>query len=106
MDKSRWVCILVVGLYAIVFLAFPLSDGEPVTGLDHPRSSSNRYVGGFLLFLGFVCVWWSGILGDALWMGHGAWNPQPSSAGVVKLLGWIFLIGAFIVHVILWRQMS
>jgi len=48
------------------------------------------------LLLGFVRIWWSDILGDALWMGRGAWNPKPSSGGAVVILGWNFLISAML----------
>ncbi len=39
-------------------------------------------------------------------MGRGAWNPQPSSAGAVQVLGWVFLVGAFVLHAVLWHRLA
>jgi len=85
----------------VVALVFPLSGDRPVAEPNDEGLSSVQFAGGLFLFLGFVCVWWSEILGDALWMERGAWNPIPSTSGVVRLLGWIFLIGAFVVQAVL-----
>ncbi len=98
MDRSRWGCLLVVVLYVVVAMVFPLSGDEPAAEPNDARLPNVQFAAGLLLTLGFVCVWWSEILGDALWMGHGAWNPIPSTSGVVRLLGWMFLIGAFMIH--------
>jgi hypothetical protein len=81
--------------------ALPLPGDEPATGSSEQGLSTGQSAGGLFLFLGFVCVWWSEILGDALWVGRGAWNPIPSTGGVVRLLGWIFLIGVFVVQAVL-----
>lgn len=104
MDRSRWICLLVVGLYVVVALVFPLSRDKPVAEPNDEGLSSVQFAAGVLLVLGFVCVWWSEILGDALWMGCKAWNPKPSSAGAVKVLGWMFLVGAFVLHAVFLRR--
>ena len=93
MNRSRWISLIVAALCVAVWL-FPQgrADGANEPGRD--GSGHVKGAGAVLLFLGFVCVWWSETLGDALWAGHGAWNPVPSSGGAVKLLGWIFLIAA------------
>lgn len=100
MDRSRWICLLVVGLYVAMVFALPSPGDKAMTRPSDERPVNIQFAGGLLLFLGFVCVWWSEMLGDALWMSRGAWNPIPSTSGVVRLLGWIFLIGAFVVHAI------
>jgi hypothetical protein len=98
MDLSRWISLIVVAAYVTVFIVAPLSKDDsgdyPVDG----RLFISQFGGGVLLLLGFVCVWWSEILGDALWTGRGAWNPKPSSGGGVRLLGWIFLMRAVVHH--------
>ncbi len=96
--------LLVVGLYVVMVFAFPLPGDEPATGSSEEGLSTGQFAGGVLLVLGFVCVWWSEILGDALWMGRGAWNPKPSSVGAVQVLGWMFLVGAFVLHAVLLRR--
>jgi hypothetical protein len=98
MDRSRWISLVVAITYLVVFILIPLSAGEMGGDTSGENTSTAQAVGGLLLFLGFVCVWWSETLGAALWVGHGAWNPQPSSSGAMKILGWIFLISAFGIH--------
>mgnify|MGYP005855507179 CR=1 FL=1 len=80
MDRSRWGCLLVVGLYVVVAMVLPLSGDEPAAEPNDARLPSGQFAAGLLLALGFVCVWWSEIQGDALWMGRGAWNPIPRRA--------------------------
>lgn len=106
MNRSRWICLVIVALYVVMVLKFPLPGDGPAAGSGDRESAIMRFADAFLLFLGFVCVWWSEILGDALWMGRGAWNPQPSSAGAVQVLGWVFLVGAFVLHAILWHRIA
>ncbi len=57
MSRSRWICLVVIALYVAVVLMYPLSAGEPVTGLENRESSILRFVDAFLVFLGFVCIW-------------------------------------------------
>jgi len=95
MNPSRWIALLVVGLYAAACLWLPAG----IDGPDQPRrqtSIAGKTLGLIPLVLGFVCVWWSEVLGDALWMGRGAWNPKPSSGGAVSILGWVFLTAAMV----------
>jgi len=106
MDRSRWISLGVVVLYLVVFVVAPLSQGTFGGEPGQERSFTTQYAGGVLLFLGFVSVWWSELLGDALWMGRGAWNPQPSSSGAMKAIGWIFLVLAFMVHPVLARWVT
>lgn len=98
MDLFRRISLVVLGAYVIIFVLVPLSKDAPGGNPPDGKLSISQFVGGFLLLLGFVCVWWAEVLGDALWMGRGAWNPQPSSGGAVRLLGWIFLVSAFLIH--------
>jgi hypothetical protein len=100
MSLSRSISLVVVAIYLIAFLLVPLSKDAVFGNPPDGKLFISQFAGGFLLLLGFVCVWWSEVLGDALWVGRGAWNPQPSSGGAVRLLGWIFLISAFLIHVI------
>jgi len=100
MDLSRWISLIVAAVYLIVFILVPLSKDAPGGNPPDGKLFISHFAGGFLLLLGFVCVWWSEVLGDALWMGRGAWNPQPSSGGAVRLLGWIFLVCAFLIHAV------
>ena len=95
MNRSRWISLIVVALCVGAWL---LPQARP-DGAEEPDRDGSGHVKGaaaVLLFLGFACVWWPDTLGDALWVGHGAWNPTPSSGGAVKLLGWIFLIAAVV----------
>jgi len=92
-NRSRWISLIVVVLSVPAWL-FPQGRADGANELGRDGSAHVKGAGAVLLFLGFVCVWWSDTLGDALWVGHGAWNPTPSSGGAVKLLGWIFLIVA------------
>jgi hypothetical protein len=95
MNPSRWIALLVVGLYAAACLWLPIGiDGTGQT--QQQTSIAGKALGLIPLVLGFVCVWWSEVLGDALWMGRGAWNPKPSSGGAVSILGWIFLAAAMV----------
>jgi len=70
---------LIVAALCVAVWLFPQgrADGANEPGRD--GSGHVKGAGAVLLFLGFVCVWWSETLGDALWAGHGAWNPVPSS---------------------------
>ena len=90
--------LVVAVVYLAVFVLIPLSAGRMGGETSGENASSAQTVGGLLLFLGFACVWWSETLGDALWVGRGAWNPKPSSGGAMKILGWLFLIAAFAIH--------
>lgn len=95
MGPSRWISLLLVGLYVAACLWLPVG----MDGADQARKQDAigaKGLGVIPLFLGFVCVWWSDTLGDALWMGRGVWNPKPSSGGAVKVLGWIFLTAAIV----------
>jgi len=97
-NRSRWISLVVVALCVGTWF-FPQGRAD---GADEPGRDGSGHVkgaGAVLLFLGFVCVWWPDTLGDALWVGHGAWNPVPSSGGAVKLLGWIFLVSAVLLCV-------
>ncbi len=98
MDRSRWTSLIVAIAYLVVFVLIPLSAGRMGGDTSGENASTDQIVGGLLLFLGFVCVWWCETIGDALWIGRGAWNPQPSSGGAVKILGWVFLFSAFGIH--------
>lgn len=95
MGPSRWISLLVVGLYVAACLWFP-GPGDGVNQAQQRDSGIAKGLGVIPLVLGFVCVWWSDTLGDALWTGRGAWNPKPSSGGAVGLLGWLFLTSAII----------
>jgi len=98
-NRSRWISLIVVGLCVLGWLLpHAPADGAGESGRD--GSAHAKGAGAVFLFLGFVCIWWSDTLGDALWVGHGAWNPVPSSGGAVKLLGWLFLIGAVLLCVV------
>lgn len=100
MNRSRLVCLVVVILYVVVFIAVPYLTNEAWRrGIDAGEFFA-QLVGGLLAVLGFVCIWWSEFLGDVLWAGRGAWNPLPSSTGGMKALGWLFLILAFAAHAI------
>lgn len=95
MGPSRWISLLLVGLYVAACLWLPVG----MDGTDQARERDSiraKGLGVILLLLGFVCVWWSDTLGDALWMGRGAWNPTPSSGGAVSILGWIFFTLAMV----------
>ena len=75
----------------MAFLCLPLGAHEGGrAGRDESRLTKG--LGLILLFLGFVCAWWSETLGGALWVGRGAWNPKPSSSGAMAILGWIFMV--------------
>lgn len=100
MDRSRWACLSAVFLYVVVFALLPLSENQWDGYSVDERTLGTRFPGAFFLLLGFVCVWWSETLGDALWVGRGAWNPRPSSGGAMKVLGWLFLAAAFAVDII------
>jgi len=87
-NRSRWISLVVVALCVGTWF-FPQGRAD---GADEPGRDGSGHVkgaGAVLLFLGF----------DALWVGHGAWNPVPSSGGAVKLLGWIFLVSAVLLCV-------
>jgi hypothetical protein len=106
MDMSRWISLIAVVFYLTIFVFVPVSGGGSGAHPKDGRLFIADFVGGFLLFTGFVCTWWSEALGDALWVGRGAWNPKPSSSGAVKMLGWIFLVLAFAVHTIVRRWLT
>ncbi len=106
MDRSRWISLATLVVYVVVFIVVPLSADQERPHGEDGRLFIAQFAGGFLAFLGFACVWWSEALGDALWIGRGAWNPQPSSSGAVKVLGWLFLIAAFTIHVIVNRWIN
>ncbi|MBN2131996.1 MAG: hypothetical protein JW741_21015 [Sedimentisphaerales bacterium] len=98
MNRSRWISLIVVALCVGAWLLPQAGPG----GADEPGRDGSGHVKGagvVCLFLGLVCVWWPDTLGDALWVGQGAWNPTPSSGGAVKLLGWLFLIAALLLCV-------
>ncbi len=93
MDRSRWMCLAALGVFVGSYWVFPTS-AQP----DHGLFKNGL---GFLgLFFGFICVWWAEVLGEAMWVGRGAWNPKPSTGPAVAVLGWLFFIGAFLTRLI------
>jgi hypothetical protein len=95
MNLSRWLAVAFVGVYLAVCAYGPGEEGGPEFG-GRDQFALSKGFGAILLVLGFVSVWWSETLGDALWMGRGAWNPKPSSGPAIAILGWLFLAGALL----------
>jgi hypothetical protein len=98
MNRSRWISLVFVALWIIAMLLTGFDDGSDDPGQQ--ESFREEWVSLLLLPIGFACVWWSDILGDALWMGRGAWNPKPSSGTAIALLGWIFLFLALAMPIV------
>jgi hypothetical protein len=93
MDRARWTCLTTIGVFVGSYWIFPVNT--------HPdRGLFNNGFGLMCIVFGFACVWWSEVLGEALWIGRGAWNPKPSTGPAVAILGWLFLIGAFLTRLI------
>jgi len=97
MERSRWIGLAATGVYCVLFLWPGLSADES------GQSSSPADLGVVFVILGFICTWWSEALGNALWIDRtgGAWNPKVSTEGAIKLLGYLFLIGAFGIHLVM-----
>ena len=98
MNLSRWISLTIIAFCLVMWL-YPRPRLDASEELDERDSSSGKQAVPPLLFLGFVCTWWPDVLGEALWVGRGAWNPRPSSERAMKLLGWIFLIVAILLSV-------
>jgi hypothetical protein len=99
-DRSRWIALIAIVVYLVVFILPLLSDSDGGRHAMDRRQFLAQYAGGLMVLLGFACLWWSETLGDGLWAGRGAWNPKPSSEVAIKLLGYVFLVAAFALHVI------
>jgi hypothetical protein len=95
MNVRRWLALAFVGLYLVV-CAYGPGEGGDVESARKEEFSLAKGFGMILLVLGFVSVWWSEALGDALFVGRGAWNPKPSSGTAIAILGWLFLFSALL----------
>lgn len=98
MNRSRWACLIAVAVYVVAFMGVPLLTNDAWDKGLNASEFFSQFVVGSLVVLGFVCVWWAEVLGDALWPGQGGWNPMPSTAGGMMVLGWLFLILASVSH--------
>lgn len=99
MERSRWIGLVATAVYAVLFL-WPWLRADESAQTSSPTGLSLIFV-----ILGFICTWWSEALGNALWIDRtgGAWNPKVSTEGAIKLLGYLFLIVAFGIHILLSR---
>lgn len=99
MDLSRWITLVFVVAYTMLYAYLPPGPGRSGGSVDD-QLFNGKEAGGLFLCLGLLCVWGQEGLGDMLIVGRGAWNPKRSTAGAVAALGWLFLVLALVVPIL------
>lgn len=99
MERSRWIALVIVGLYIALDLLV-IAPRFQLNGQEESGPFPGQRAGSFLALIAFACIWWPDILGGGFMLR--AVMVESRSGGavpdwlavIVRLLGWGLLVVA------------